>query len=160
MQNYKSSPATIVKGDRYGEFQCPRNQYEIDQMKAVPYSSAVGSLQYAQVCTRSDLVFVTGLLCRYQSNPGIEHRKLVKKVLRYPQGTKGLMLTYRRSDSLHIEGYTDSDYAGDERKSTLGYIFTLVEGAISWKSSKQTITTSSTMYAEFVPCYEAIGQVN
>ena len=41
------------------------------------------------------------------------------------------MLTYRRSDSLYIEGYTDSDYAGDERKSTSGYIFTLVGGAIS-----------------------------
>jgi hypothetical protein len=38
MQNCKSSPAPIVKGDRYGEFQCPRNQYEINQMKAVPYS--------------------------------------------------------------------------------------------------------------------------
>ena len=45
MQNYKHSPAPIVKGDRFGEFQCPRNQYEIDQMKAVPYASAVGSLQ-------------------------------------------------------------------------------------------------------------------
>ena len=67
---------------------------------------------------------------------------------------------YRRSDSLHIEGYTDSDYAGDDRKSTSGYIFTLVEGAISWKSFKQTVTTSSTMYAEFVACYEATGQVN
>ena len=83
MQNYKSSPAPIVKGDRYGEFQCPRNQYEIDQMKAVPYSSAVENLQYAQVCTRPDLAYVTGLLGKYQSNPGIEHCKLVKKVLRY-----------------------------------------------------------------------------
>ena len=33
-------------------------------------------------------------------------------------------------------------------------------GAISWKSSKQTVTTSSTMFAEFVACYEATGQVN
>ena len=30
---------------------------------------------------------------------------MVKKALCYLQGTKGLMLTYRRSDSLHIEGY-------------------------------------------------------
>ena len=127
-------------------------------MKVVPYSSAVESLQYSQVCTRPDLAFVTGLLGRYQSNSGIKHCKLVKKVLRYLQGTKGLMLTYRRSDSLHIEGYTYSDYAGYERKSTSGYIFTLVGGAISWKSSKQTITTSSTMYAEFVACYEAQGR--
>ena len=70
------------------------------------------------------------------------------------------MLTYRRSDSLHIEGYTYSDYAGDDKKSTSGYIFTLAGGAISWKSSKQTVTTSFTMYAEFVTCYEATGQVN
>lgn len=94
------SPAPIVKGDRFGEHQCPKNEYEINQMKAVPYASAVGSLQYAQVCTRPDLAYVTGLLGRYQKNPGFEHWKLVKKVLRYLQGTKGLMLTYRRSDSL------------------------------------------------------------
>ena len=67
------------------------------------------------------------------------------------------MLTYRRSDSLHIEGYLDSDYAKEDRKSTPGYIFTLAGGDISWKSSKQIITTTSTMYAEFVACYEATG---
>ena len=138
----------------------PRNQYEIDQMKAVLYVLAVGSLQYVQVCTRPDLAFVTGLLGRFQSNPGIEHWKLVKKVLRYLQGTKGLMMTYRRSDSLHIVGYSDSDYVEDDRKSTSGYVFTLAGGSISWKNSKQTVTTSSTMYAEFVACYEATGQVN
>jgi hypothetical protein len=71
MQNCKPSPAPIVKGDRFGEFQCPKNQYEIAQMKAVPYASVVESLQYAQVCTRPDLAFVTGLLGRCQSNPGI-----------------------------------------------------------------------------------------
>jgi hypothetical protein len=71
------------------------------------------------------------------------------------------MLTYRRSDSLEIEGYPDSDFAGDidDRKSTSGYVFALAGGAILWKSSKQTITASSTMYAEFVACYETTGQV-
>ena len=69
----KLTPAPIVKGDSSGKFQCPKNQYEIDQMKAVPYASAVGSLQYAQVCTRPDLAFITGVLGRYQENLGIEH---------------------------------------------------------------------------------------
>jgi hypothetical protein len=41
------TPAPIVKGDKYGSFQSPRNQYEIDQMKSVPYALAVGSLMYA-----------------------------------------------------------------------------------------------------------------
>jgi hypothetical protein len=160
MHKCSASPAPIVKGDRYGDFQCPRNQYELDQMKVVPYASAVGSLQYAQVCTRLDLAFVTGLLDRFQSNPEIEHWKLVKKVLRYLQDTKDHMLTYRKSYSLQIVGYSDSDYAGGDRKSTSEYVFTLTGGAISWKSSKQTVTTLFTMYAEFVACYEATGQVN
>jgi len=160
MHASKASPAPIIKGDKFGNFQCPRNQYEIDQMKSVPYASAVGSLMYAQVCTRPDLAFVTGMLGRYQSNPGIMHWKAIKKVLRYLQGTKGLMLTYKKSDTLEIKGYSDSDFAGcvDTKKSTSGYIFTLAKGAISWKSSKQTITASSTMYAEFIACYEATGQ--
>jgi hypothetical protein len=87
---------------------------------------------------------------------------MVMKVLRYLQGTKGVMLTYRRSDSLHIEGYSNSDFAGnvDDRKSTSGYVFTLAGGAISRKSSKQTVTASSMMYAKFIACYETTGQVN
>jgi hypothetical protein len=160
MHKCSASPAPIVKGDRYGDFQWPRNQYELNQMKVVPYASVVGSLQYAQVCTRPNLAFVTGLLGKFQSNPGIEHWKLVKKVLRYLQGIKGLMMTYRRIDSLQIVGYTDSDYAGDDRKSTSGLVFTLAGGAISWKSSKQTVTTLTIEYSEFVACFEASGQVN
>ena len=53
-----------------------------------------------------------------------------------------------------------ADFAGyaDFLKFTSGYVFTLANGAISWRSSKQTITTSSTMQAEFLACYEAVGQ--
>jgi hypothetical protein len=57
-------------------------------------------------------------------------------------------------------GYSNSDYAGDDRKFTSGYIFTFAGEAISWKNSKQTVTKSSTVYNEFVACYEAMGQVN
>jgi hypothetical protein len=70
------------------------------------------------------------------------------------------MLTYERSDNLEIVGYSDSDFTGylDIDRSTSGYVFKLVGGAISWSSSKQTVMTSSTMYAEFIACYEAVGQ--
>ena len=73
MHACKPSHAPIIKGNSFREFQCLRNQYEIDRMKAVPYALVIGSLQYAQVCTHPNLAFVTGLLGRYQSNLGIEH---------------------------------------------------------------------------------------
>jgi hypothetical protein len=145
MHKCNSTPAPIVKGVKFVKFQSRRNQYEINEMKAVSYASAVGSLMYAQVCTRPDLAFVTEMLGRYQKNPGKPHWDGVKKVLKYLQGTKDLMLTYKKSDApLEIVGYSDSDFAGclDTEKSTSGYIFTLANGAISWKSSEQTITTS------------------
>lgn len=37
MHASRPTPAPIVKGDKFRSFQSPRNQYEIDQMKAVPY---------------------------------------------------------------------------------------------------------------------------
>ena len=38
-------------------------------MQAIPYSSIVGSLMYAQVCTRPNIAFVVGVLGRYLSDP-------------------------------------------------------------------------------------------
>ena len=49
-------------------------------------------------------------------------------------------------------GFTDSDYARDQddRKSTLGCVFMLGTGAISWFSKNQPIVTLSSIEAEFV----------
>ena len=70
------------------------------------------------------------------------------------------MLTYRRSNNLKVTGCSDSDYAGcvDTRKSTFCYLFLLANGAISWKSAKQSVIATSIMEAEFVACFEAIIQ--
>ncbi|RVX10259.1 Retrovirus-related Pol polyprotein from transposon TNT 1-94 [Vitis vinifera] len=47
----------------------PKNDLEREQMKNIPYASTIGSLMYAQVCTRPDIAFVARMLGRYQSNP-------------------------------------------------------------------------------------------
>ena len=46
----------------------------------------------------------------------------------------------------------------DTRKSTFGYLFLLADGAISWKSAKQSVIATSTMEVEFVACFEATIQ--
>ena len=107
-------------------------------MNDIPYASIVGSLMYAQTCIKPDINLVVGMLGLYQSNTGMDHLKVAKKVLRYLQGTKDHMLTYRRSDHLDAIGYLDSDYAGcvDTRKFIYRYLFLLARGEISWKSVK------------------------
>jgi len=123
-------------------------------MEAILYALVAGSIMYAQICTRPDISFATRMLGRYQSNPGMEHWKAAKKVVRNLQGTKDHMLTYRRSDHLELIGYSDSNFTGcvDTRKSTLGFVFILVGGAVSWKSAKQSVVAASIMEAEFVAC--------
>jgi hypothetical protein len=157
MKDCSPSIAPIVKGDRFNLNQCPKNDFEREQMKNIPYASAVGSLMYAQVYTRPDIAFVVGMLGRYQSNPGIDHWRVAKKVMRYLQGTKNYMLMYRWTNNLEVIGYSDFDFVGcvDSRKSTSGYIFMMVGGAVSWRSSKQTLISTSTMEAEFVSYFEA-----
>ncbi|XP_038972732.1 secreted RxLR effector protein 161-like [Phoenix dactylifera] len=127
-------------------------------MKAFPYASLIGTLMYAQVYTRPDIAYVVGLLGRFQANPGMEHWRAAKKVLRYLEGTQDHIFKYNKSDLLEIVGYSDLDFAGcpDSRKSTSGYIFLLAGGAVSWKSSKQKMTAASTMEAELLACYDAV----
>ncbi|KAG8476762.1 hypothetical protein CXB51_030053 [Gossypium anomalum] len=157
MQNCRPGNTPVAKGDKFSLTQCPKSNLEIQEMQKIPYASAVGSLMYAQVCTRQDIAYIVGMLGRYLSNPGIDHWIAAKRVMRYLQRTKDYMLTYKRSDLLEVIGYSDSDFAGcqDSRKSTSGYIYLLAGGAISWKSVKQTLVASSTMAAEFIACYEA-----
>ena len=72
MHASKPTPAPIVKGNRFGNFQCSRNRYEIDQMNIVSYDSAVGSLINIQVRTYLDVAYVFGIFWQ-KSSPDIDH---------------------------------------------------------------------------------------
>ncbi|GJZ90347.1 hypothetical protein Tco_0662274 [Tanacetum coccineum] len=49
---------------------CPSSKKNIEKMDRVSYTSAVGSLMYAMVCTRPDLAHAIGVVSRFLSNPG------------------------------------------------------------------------------------------
>jgi hypothetical protein len=57
VHKFSATSALVVKGNKLGTFQCPKNKYESNQMKSIPYAYAVRSLMYAQVCTRPNIAF-------------------------------------------------------------------------------------------------------
>ncbi|CAL9016331.1 unnamed protein product [Prunus brigantina] len=63
--------------------QSPTCEKEKENMAMVPYSSAVGSLMYAMICTRPDITHAVGVVSRFLSKPGREHWNAVKWILRY-----------------------------------------------------------------------------
>ncbi|XP_050121377.1 secreted RxLR effector protein 161-like [Malus sylvestris] len=127
-------------------------------MRDKPYASLVGSVMYAQVFTRPDLAFALSVLGRFQSNPGIAHWNVGKKVLRYLKKTRDYVLSYHRVQNLNVVCYSDADLGGciDDRMSTSGYIFIMVGGAVSWRSRKQTTRVVFTMESEYIGCFEAM----
>ncbi|KAM1132608.1 hypothetical protein ACFX19_047681 [Malus domestica] len=157
MQNCSSGEVPMGKGDRLNKSQCPKNDLEKLSMTSKRYASLIGSIMYAQVCTRPNLAFAISVLKRYQSNPEEQHWIAAKKMLRYLQRTKSFMLTYKRVQDLELKGYVDSDFAGcvDDKKSTSGYIFFLTGAAVSWRSAKQKALATSTMEVEFIALFEA-----
>ncbi|KAL6317320.1 hypothetical protein AAG906_030073 [Vitis piasezkii] len=134
MKDCSPSVSLIVNGDRFNLNQCSKNDLVMEQMKNIPYASEVGSLMYAQVCTRPDIAFAIGMLGRYHSNLGLDHWKTAKKVMRYLQGTKDYKLMYKRTSNLEVV-------------------------TISWRSVKHTLTATSTMEAEFISCFEVTSHV-
>ena len=112
MHSCSSCTAPIQKGDKLFKSQCPQDEKERAEMEKVPYASAIGSQMYAQVCTPPEIAFAVNALGRYLINPGLNHWKAVKKVMRYLQGTKDYMLTHKRSDQLEVTGYSDFGLQG------------------------------------------------
>ncbi|CAL9019283.1 unnamed protein product [Prunus brigantina] len=98
----------LAKGDLKKEH-CPKNKEEEDEIRNNPYASLVGSIIYAQVCTRPNLALCISKIGRFQSNPGMQHWIAGKKILRYLRRTKVYMLIYRRTENLELVGYADAN---------------------------------------------------
>jgi hypothetical protein len=95
MQDCKSIDTPIAKDKGLSLRMCPKTPDEKTQMKKIPYSSVVGSLMYALMCTRSDISFVVRMVSKYYSNPGKSHWKAVKRILRYLKGNVNYSLCFQ-----------------------------------------------------------------
>ncbi|KAG8503402.1 hypothetical protein CXB51_001378 [Gossypium anomalum] len=125
----KPISTTLAAHFRLSSVLSPQLDDEIEYMSHVLYSSAVGSLMYAMVCSRPDLSYAVSAFGRTEDE---------------------------------VIGYVNADFAGDldRRRSLIGYVFTIVGCAISWKATLQTTVALSTTEAEYMAitdaCKEAI----
>ncbi|KAK4386032.1 Retrovirus-related Pol polyprotein from transposon TNT 1-94 [Sesamum angolense] len=135
LDRFKPSKAKSVSTPLENHFklsieQCPKTNHEVEDMAKVPYASAVGR----------------------------HHWETVKWIFRYLKGTigHGVVFGNQQNDPL-VVGYVDSYYTADldDRRSTIGYVFTLREGPICWKSIVQSIVALSTTKAEYMAIAEA-----
>nr|GEW36071.1 ATP phosphoribosyltransferase 1, chloroplastic [Tanacetum cinerariifolium] len=134
------------------------NMDVIDQTKKMLHSS-FNKKDTGEADVTLDLAYSISRLSRYSHIPGRDHWDALVRVLQYLKHTIAHGLHYTKHPPA-LEGYCDANWISNHNKgkSTSGYVFTLGGVAVSWKSSKQTVNTGSTMEAEFSALDKAVEE--
>ncbi|GKB52113.1 retrotransposon protein, putative, ty1-copia subclass [Tanacetum coccineum] len=132
---------------------------EVKHVQNVPYASMMGSIMYDVRYTRLDVAFAQNITSRFQQNPGKLHWTAVKNILKYLCNIKDMFLVYGGDikQELRVSCYIDAGYLTDvdDLKSQTGYVFVLNGGAVDWKSTKQSIFTTSSAEVEYIAASDA-----
>lgn len=75
------------------------------------------------------------------STPIDLHFSLVKRILRYLEGTMHCGLTFSAATSMQLTAYSDSDWASDvnTRRSTTSFVVFLGPNPISWRQRNKGV---------------------
>ena len=104
------------------------------------YCSAIGTQLYITKHTRPDIANTVREHSRMMDGATPEHYKTLMRLIKYVIDTKNhtlkLNVTHNDKNIFNIQGYSDSDYAGnkDNRKSITGVVVYSAGVPIAWKS--------------------------
>jgi len=117
--------------------------------------SAIGSLLYAAIITRPDILFGVGCLSQVLSDSSESHMRMVMNIFRYLAHTLHYKLTYHhpkvKPHSI-LSVYSDSSYANSlsNRRSFSGSVTFFAGYPIAWNYAKQGVVALSTTEAEYI----------
>ena len=114
------------------------------------YRSMISSLLYL-IASRPDIAFSVGVCAWFQATPKESHLTVVKRIIRYINGTSDYGIWYSKDLNECLAGYSDTDWARciNDRKSTSGGCFYLGNNLVSWMSKKQNLVSLSIAKAEY-----------
>ena len=81
MEQSKKEFLPVLQGVKLSKTQSPTTAEDRKRIKVIPYASAIGSIKYVMLCTRS-IVYPTQSLSReYNSDLGVDQWTAVKIIL-------------------------------------------------------------------------------
>ena len=73
LENPHSASTPLPSGCKLSNFDSLETTADKEKMVVIPYGSAIGSLMYLAVCTRSDIAAAVSSLSRFNTNPRMAH---------------------------------------------------------------------------------------
>ncbi|KAM1732083.1 hypothetical protein ACFX11_017881 [Malus domestica] len=119
-----------------------------------------GSLMYLTF-TRPDIAHSVNVVCQYMTYPTDMHMHLVKRIMKYLQGTLDCGLKYTKTSDFHITAYSDSNWATDinTRRSITGFVVFIGSNPVSWQSKKQATVSRSSTEAEYKALAHCVADI-
>ena len=74
MKNSKPTSTPLAGHFKLSKRLCPSTEKEKGEISVIPYSSTVGTVMYAMMCTRPDISHAVEVVNRFLANP-IKHTK-------------------------------------------------------------------------------------
>lgn len=132
----------------------------LDLVDSTMYRELINSLLYL-AHTWPDICYSVSALSQFMAKPRQRHWVVTKHIPRYLKGTITYGLSYSSNGGIYLHGYADSHWARSpiDRKSTIGYYFSLGSTMISWSSRKQGSIAHSTIEAEYTATSDACRKV-
>lgn len=124
------------------------------------YRSVIGMAMFLCNNTRMDCAMAVHQCARFTSNPKRTHEIALKRIGRYLLGTADRGLIIRPTKQMNLDCYVDADFCGvfnmedghDPRsvRSRTGFVITLGDVPVLWKSKLQPQIALSTMESEYI----------
>lgn len=163
-------------------------QRALEHKMGFKYRQLMGEILYPMVKCRPDISTHTIILSQYSNNPGEIHYSALKTVAQYlantindgiyywrrephpilppaaipiPHADNYTLKEQRGTDSSHLVGYVDSDWAAHttKRTSLSGIVLMYAGGAVGYKTKYQPVIAHSTTEAEFVAACDAAKMI-
>ena len=135
--------------------QSTNDEAPLDKQEHADYRRAVGKLQWLTY-TRPDISFSTKELARDLQQPTQQSLRKLKHLLRYLRGTQQYKMIIRPThtpqtkEPIDLNIYVDADWAGcpNTRKSTSGFIVTMMGSVVQFGSRTQAVVALSSAESE------------
>ena len=82
MEQSKKEFLPVLQGVKLSKTQSPTTSEDRKRMKVIPYASAIGSIKYAMLCTRSIVYPTLSLAREYNFDLGVDNWTTVRIILR------------------------------------------------------------------------------
>ena len=109
MEQSKKEFLPVLQGVKLSKTQSPTTAEDRKRMKVIPYASAIGSIKYAMLCTRSIVYPTLSFAREYNSDLGVDHWTAVKIILSNGM-TKEMFLDYGGDKEFVVKGYADASF--------------------------------------------------